>query len=48
MLDRINFRDIGGSLTTGGQQVSKGLLYRSGVWQKLDSSDYRLVESLAI
>jgi protein-tyrosine phosphatase len=48
MLDNINFRDIGGSLTISGQRIRKGLLYRSGVWQKLNPSDYQLVESLSI
>ncbi|MFH0760248.1 MAG: tyrosine-protein phosphatase [Bacteroidota bacterium] len=48
MLDNINFRDIGGSLTAGGQRVRKGLLYRSGVWQKLKDADFQLVKSLSI
>jgi len=48
MLDNINFRDVGGSLTTGGQRVRKGLLYRSGVWQKLKDADLQLVKSLGI
>jgi len=44
----MNLRDIGGSLTTGGQRVRKGLLYRSGVWQKLKDADLQLVKSLSI
>jgi protein-tyrosine phosphatase len=48
MLSRINFRDFGGGLTRDGMKVRKGLLYRSGVWQKINDADRVYIESLNI
>ncbi len=48
MLNRINFRDFGGGVTQGGRAIRTGLLYRSGVWQKIGESDRLHLESLNI
>jgi protein-tyrosine phosphatase len=48
MLNRINFRDYGGGMTSGGKRMRKGLLYRSGILQKLSPADRKHLESLNI
>ncbi len=48
MLDRINFRDFGGGVTRNGKRIRTGLLFRSGVLQKLNRSDLKVLESLHI
>jgi protein-tyrosine phosphatase len=48
MLNRINFRDFGGGLTRDGKRIRTGLLFRSGVLQKLNENDKQIIESLNI
>jgi protein-tyrosine phosphatase len=39
MHNRINFRDFGGGVTMDGRTIRRGVLFRSGVWQKISASD---------
>ncbi len=48
MLERINFRDFGGGVTADGRKIRKGLLFRSGVLQKLNESDRTFIRSLGV
>jgi protein-tyrosine phosphatase len=48
MLNRINFRDFGGEVVSDGRMIRKGVLYRSGIWQKLNKSDVSIIQSLNI
>jgi len=48
MLNRINFRDYGGASTIDGRRMRTGLLYRSGILQKLSPVDRKHLESLNI
>jgi protein-tyrosine phosphatase len=48
MLDRINFRDFGGEITPDGKRIRTGLLFRTGVWQRINESDRILIQSLNI
>ncbi len=48
MLSRINFRDFGGAKTADGRRIRKGILYRSGVWQKMNDADRAYIVSLNI
>jgi protein-tyrosine phosphatase len=48
MLKRINFRDFGGKITASGQKIRSGILYRSGVWQKMNDHDKAHIISLDI
>lgn len=48
MLNRINFRDFGGGVTLDGRKIRTGLLYRSGVLQKLNDEDLAYVKVLNV
>jgi protein-tyrosine phosphatase len=48
MLKRINFRDFGGKITVSGQKIRSGVLFRSGVWQKMNDHDRAHILSLDI
>jgi protein-tyrosine phosphatase len=48
MLNRINFRDFGGGRTVDDRTIRRAILYRSGVWQKINASDRDYLESLHI
>lgn len=43
-----NFRDLGGYLTTDGQQVRWGKIYRTGAMSGLTEQDYQLLDTLNI
>lgn len=48
MLSRINFRDFGGLPAANGTRMKSGILYRSGVLQKLIANDHKVIGALKI
>ncbi len=48
MLTRLNFRDVGGMPLPAGGTIRTGLIYRSGVFQKMSRNDRLLLEKLNI